>query len=178
MNNDQSVLLVAACQSGDVRAFDELIRQFEKPVFNVALRMLNDHEEARDVTQTVFMKAFEKLDLYDDSYRFFSWIYRIAVNECINNQAARRQQATLEPDLQSSDSPERNAGRDELHRDIQNALMSLSSEHRSVVILKHLLGFSYQEISDILEVPEKTVKSRLYDGRERLRGMLSREALL
>jgi RNA polymerase sigma-70 factor (ECF subfamily) len=56
--------------------------------------------------------------------------------------------------------------------------MSISSEHRSVVILKHLLGFSYQEISDILEVPEKTVKSRLYDGRERLRGLLNREALL
>jgi RNA polymerase sigma-70 factor (ECF subfamily) len=140
--------------------------------------MLNDYEEARDVTQTAFMKAFEKLDQFDASHKFFSWIYRIAINECINCQSARHHEAQLEPGFQGTDDPEQNAGRDELHQGLQDALMTLSPEHRSVVVLKHLLGFSYEEISDILEVPEKTVKSRLHDGRERLRTLVDRGAFL
>jgi len=178
MDNDQCNLLVAACRKGNRQAFDELLSQFEKPVFNAVFRMLNDYEEARDVTQTAFMKAFEKLDQFDASHKFFSWIYRIAINECINYQAARRHEAKLEPDVQGIDNPEQNAGRDELHQELQDALMTLSPEHRSVVVLKHLLGFSYEEISDILEVPEKTVKSRLHDGRKRLRTLVDRGAFL
>jgi RNA polymerase sigma-70 factor (ECF subfamily) len=178
MNNDQCNLLVTACRNGDRRAFDSLLGEFEKPVFNAVFRMLSDYEEARDVTQTAFMKAFEKLDQFDASHKFFSWIYRIAINECINSQSARRPEATVEPGLQGSDDPEQNVCRDELQRGLQDALMTLSTEHRSVVVLKHVLGFSYEEISDILEVPEKTVKSRLHDGRERLRGQLDRKAFL
>jgi len=178
MNNDQCNALVAACRNGDRQAFDELLSQFEKPVFNAVSRMLSDYEEAQDVTQTAFMKAFEKLDQFDASHKFCSWIYRIAINECINYRAARRHEADLEPGLQGTDNPERNAGRAELHQGLQEALMRLSPEHRSVVVLKHLLGFSYEEISDILEVPEKTVKSRLHDGRERLRALLDQEAFL
>jgi RNA polymerase sigma-70 factor (ECF subfamily) len=181
MNNDECKLLVTACRNGDRRAFDELLSEFEKPVFNAVFRMLNNYEEARDVTQTVFMKAFEKLDQFDVSHKFFSWIYRIAINESINCQSARRHQVSLEPDLlepdlQGPDNPEQDAAQNELHQGLLDALMTLSSEHRSVVVLKHFLGFSYDEISDILEIPEKTVKSRLHDGRERLRCRLDRGA--
>lgn len=179
MRNEQSDALVTACLKGDRQAFDRLVCEFEKPVFNVAFRMLNNVEEARDVTQNVFMKAFEKLEMYDKSYQFFSWIYRIAINESINCRTARRPQDTLDPNLGGGrDNPEQNAQQDELHRGLQDALMHISENHRSVIVLRDVLGFSYQEISDILELPQKTVKSRLYDARERLRALLDREAYL
>jgi RNA polymerase sigma-70 factor (ECF subfamily) len=178
MNNDQCILLVAACRKGSRQAFDELLSEFEKPVFNAAFRMLHNYEEAQDVTQTTFMRAFEKHEQFDDSRKFFSWIYRIAINECINSRSVRRPQATLEANLQDTDDLEKNVGQIELHKELEEALMALSNEHRSVVVLKHFLGFSYEEISDILEVPEKTVKSRLHDGREHLRDALDRSAFL
>lgn len=178
MRNEQCKALVTACRNGNRQAFDQLLGEFEKPVFNTVFRMLNNYEEARDVTQTVFMKAFEKLELYDESHKFFSWIYRIAVNESINYQSARKPQDALGADLSGADNPEQNAAREQLHEGLQDALMSISIEYRSVVILKHVLGFSYQEIGDILELPTKTVKSRLHDGRERLRVLLDQEAFL
>ena len=178
MRNEQSDALVTACLNGDRHAFDRLVCEYEKPVFNVVFRMLNNYEEARDVTQNVFMKAFEKLRLYDNSFEFFSWIYRIAINESINFRTARRPQDTLDPNLGGRDNPEQNAQQDELHEGIQDALMNISANYRSVIVLKDLLGFSYQEIGDILELPQTTVKSRLYDAREQLRTLLDREAYL
>ena len=80
MNEDGDRLLVQRCREGDRRAFEALVGQYEKPVFNAALRMLRNPEDARDVTQTVFLKAFEHLADYDPKYRFYSWIYRIALN--------------------------------------------------------------------------------------------------
>jgi len=178
MNKDQCNELVAACRRGERQAFDSLVSLFEKPVFNAVYRMLHNYEEARDVTQTVFMKAFEKIDSYDESYKFFSWIYRIAINESINFQATKKEFAPLDPGIQADDDPERDAKHNELGKELQAALMSISEEQRSVVILKYIMGFSYGEIADVLELPEKTVKSRLYDARERLKGRLNREALL
>jgi RNA polymerase sigma-70 factor (ECF subfamily) len=176
MDDSQSVALVAAGKRGDRKALDALVTLYQKPVFNAVYRMLNNVEEARDVTQTVFLKVFENLHSYDESYKFFSWIYRIAINEAINQQTGRKEYGQLQDDMEGREDPQRDAGHHEMKQGIEVALMKISADHRSVIVLKHLLDFSYQEISEILGLPEKTVKSRLYDARDRLRELLKKES--
>ena len=84
MSNDNDADLVQECRKGNRKAFESLLDRYEKPVYNAAFRILCSYEDAMDVTQTVFLKAFEHLDRFDPKYKFFSWIYRIAINESIN----------------------------------------------------------------------------------------------
>ena len=158
---------------GDQTAFETLLVRYEKPVFNAAYRMLNDVEDARDVTQTVFLKAYEKLDGFNPQYRFFSWIYRIALNESIDALKARQRTDNLanEPAAESG-GPEDETSRAQQRRQLQAALMTLKTEYRTVIVLKHFLDCNYLEISEVLEIPEKTVKSRLYSGRQLLKDAL------
>jgi RNA polymerase sigma-70 factor (ECF subfamily) len=178
MKDDQSRQLVAACKNGDRKAFDALVHLYQKPVFNAVYRMLNNVEEARDVTQTVFLKVYENLHGYDESYKFFSWIYRIAINEAINQQAGQKDHEPLDESMESRDDPQGDVNRQEMQQEVQDTLMKISADHRSVIVLKHLLGFSYQEISEILKLPEKTVKSRLYEARDRMRELLIKDSFL
>jgi RNA polymerase sigma-70 factor (ECF subfamily) len=170
MKEDNDGELVRRCCSGDRGAFEALVLRYEKPVFNAALRMLHDREEARDVTQTVFLKAYEHLAEYDPSRRFYSWIYRIALNESINTLHRRRPRAAL--DLEMADGA---PGPDDAVRSLQlgdgmsAAIMSLSDEYRAVVVLRHFLDCSYEDMATILEIPEKTVKSRLFSARQLLK---------
>ncbi len=171
--------LVTQCRSGDRRAFETLVQRYERPIFNAAYRMVDSLDDARDVTQTVFLKAFEKLDSFDPHYRFYSWIYRIALNESINLLNGRKY-VTADSDEQASDwkSPEENLRTSQVCDRVQDALKTISSEYRSVIILKHFLGCSYSDISLILQVEEKTVKSRLFTARQRLREALSDSELI
>jgi len=160
--------------NGDRRAFESLLAQYEKPVFNAAFRMLNSRDDARDVTQTVFLKVFENFDSYDPSRRFFSWIYRITLNESINwlGKTNRLEPLRFEA-VDEGKSPEQEVDSANLSRDVQAALMSITTDYRTVVILKHFLGCSYVEISQILEIPETRVKSRLYSARQLLKDALT-----
>lgn len=163
-------MLMERCAKGDRRAFETLLTRYQKPVYNAAYRMLHSPDDARDVTQTVFLKVFEHLDQFDPQRRFFSWVYRITLNESINWLKRANRFGPVADDIQdSSDGPERAAGNEQLGEGMQAALMTISADYRQVVILKHVLGCSYREISDILEIPEKTVKSRLYSARQLLR---------
>jgi RNA polymerase sigma-70 factor (ECF subfamily) len=131
--------------------------------------MLGDVQDAEDVMQTVFDNAFLKLRTYDPRYRFFSWIYRMTVNESLNLLKRRKRTVTLEDQLAipaSGSAADRAA---EAEDRIGKALMCLNPDDRAVVVLKHFVSFSYQEIADVLEIPVKTVKSRLFTARERLR---------
>jgi RNA polymerase sigma-70 factor (ECF subfamily) len=141
-------------------------------VYNVALRMLGNVQDAEDVTQTVFGNAFSALDTYDPKYRFFSWIYRMAVNESLNTLKRRREVVSLDGTFEvAADSSEsENAAAAE--ESISRALLDLKPDDRAVVVLRHFVSFSYEEISDVLDVPVKTVKSRLFTARERLRQSL------
>lgn len=169
--------LVRRCVAGDADAFEPLVARYERPIFNVALRMVGDHEDARDLTQTTFVNAFEKLRSYDSRHRFFSWIYRIAINECLNFRARRRSGEALDPMLPSPGrDPEHAAAASELEVRIQAALLELPAPQRLVVVLRHFMDLSYGEISAVLLVPEKTVKSRLYSARERLGAILEEPA--
>lgn len=143
--------------------------RYQQHLFNVALRMLHDVQDAEDVTQTVFLNVFRQLGTYDPKYRFFSWIYRMTVNESLNVLKRRKPAVTLEdePDIAAPGAAPDGAA--EVEDRVGRALLSLKPDDRAVVVLKHFVSFSYQEIADVLEIPVKTVKSRLFTARERLR---------
>lgn len=171
--------LVRGCLDGDVRAFGTLVDRYQKAIFNAALRMVSDFEEAKDIAQNVFLKAYENLPSYDPTYRFYSWIYRIAVNESINHLHRRNRTEPMEGEWESAQrGPEEAFANAELGRVVQDALMTLKSDYRSVVVLRHFLDCSYEEMSQILQVPEKTVKSRLFTARQLLKDVLQRKGAL
>ena len=170
-------ILVRRCLEGDSIGFEGLLQRYEKPVFNVALRMVGDRDEARDVTQAVFFKVFRSLTSFDPGQRFFSWVYRIAVNESLNALGRRRTadpldayalQDTRRDPAESAEAAERGIA-------VRKALMSLAPDHRAVIVLRHFAECSYAEIAQILDLPEKTVKSRLFTARQQLKqGLVAR----
>ena len=170
-NDDLDRSLVRRFLDGERAAGDELVNRFHRSVFNVALRMLGNVQDAEDVTQTVFGNAFEALDTYDPKYRFFSWIYRMTVNESLNTQNRRRNMVSLDGSFDVP-APAMSHSASEAEDRVGKALMELKPDDRAVVVLKHFVSFSYEEISDVLGVPVKTVKSRLFTARERLRQSL------
>ena len=178
MNSENDRELIENCMNGDRQAIEALLFRYEKPVYNAAYRMLNSSEDARDVTQTVFLKVIEKLDSYDPQYRFFSWIYRIALNESINclKKQNRLDAFDREP-ISQANGPEEQTGADQVSQGMQTALMTIQAEYRTVIVLKHFADCSYTEISQILDLSEKKVKSRLYTGRQLLKDALTKSGM-
>jgi RNA polymerase sigma-70 factor, ECF subfamily len=173
MNEDSDGLLVQRCRGGDRRAFETLVDRYQKPVFNAALRMLRNPEDARDVAQTVFLKVFEHLADYDPKFRFYSWIYRIALNESINVLDRRhRHEPIVGDEVDDRRGAEDEIGSMQTGVRVQRALMSIKPEYRSVIVLKHFLDLSYEDIGQVLGLPEKTVKSRLFTARQLLKDAL------
>jgi RNA polymerase sigma-70 factor (ECF subfamily) len=162
--------IVARCLEGDIQAFGTLVERYQRVLYNLSLRMTGSPEDARDASQTAFLKAWEKLASFDPQYRFFSWIYRIAVNECLNQLNRRRRVEPLDTHLElpSGEDASSTLRAREASERVQAALLRLTPEHREVVILRHFLEMPYGEIADTLTIPEKTVKSRLYEARQRL----------
>lgn len=173
MNEEDDSALVLRSREGDRDAFERLVIRYQKPVFNVALRMLRNRQDAMDVAQTSFLKAFEHLGDFDPAYRFYSWLYRIAINESLNAIALRRPTGAL--DANKGDDalgPDRAAEGEQTLQAIEDALMHISPELRTVIILRHITQLSYEDIAQTLGLPQKTVKSRLHSARERLREYL------
>jgi RNA polymerase sigma-70 factor (ECF subfamily) len=134
--------------------------------------MLGNPDAANDAAQNAFVKAYQKLDTFDPTRRFFSWIYRILVNECLNARRDQRPEQPLSTDLPSTDTPADLFEVAERRERVQAAILALPMEYREVIVLKHYTGLSYEEIAATLHVPAKTVKSRLYSAKERLAAML------
>jgi RNA polymerase sigma-70 factor (ECF subfamily) len=173
MVDSRDFALVERCRKGDRQAFEALIREYQKPVYNAAYRILGNPDDAADATQAAFLKAFEHLDRYDPSYKFFSWIYRIAINESINQRKRNRDQQLLDDNHAAADGgPDSTAEADDLASGIQDGLMALNDDYRTVVVLRHFSDLSYRQISEVLEIPEKTVKSRLYSARQLMKDRL------
>jgi RNA polymerase sigma-70 factor (ECF subfamily) len=166
---------VAQCLVGDASAFERLVAKHHKVVFNVALRMVGDYEEARDVTQATFVKAWEKLASFDPSHRFFSWLYRIMINHSLDLIERRRRQVPLDPKLRSSARPDHDFEASERAAWVQGAIARLPRESREVLVLRHFAELSYQEMAETLAIPEKTVKSRLFEARQKLGELLGAE---
>jgi RNA polymerase sigma-70 factor (ECF subfamily) len=170
-NDDLDRALVHRYLDGERAAGEELVNRFHRSVYNVALRMLGNVQDAEDVTQTVFGNAFSALDSYDPKYRFFSWIYRMTVNESLNTLKRRRDVVSLDASFDAPADGEAESAA-EAEESVGRALLELKPDDRAVVVLRHFVSFSYEEISDVLGVPVKTVKSRLFTARERLRQSL------
>ena len=164
--------LVTRSLGGDQAAFGVLVERYQRPLYTVAYRMLSNPDDARDATQTAFVKAYERLSTFDSNLRFFSWIYRIVINECLNLLRNRRPEEALTPALAASGSPFETAVSHEQRAQVQAALLQLSPDYRAVVVLRHFGGLSYDEMASALGVPAKTVKSRLHTARQRLGELL------
>lgn len=172
VRSEDDGVLVAETLRGDTEAFRPLVERYQRVLFTVALRMLGDREDALDAAQTAFAKAYEKLATYDRRHKFFSWLYRILLNECLNVRRGQRERAPLDPELAGTDNPQRSASLAELRTQVQAALAQLPKEQQTVVVLRHFAQMSYQEIEETLDIPETTVKSRLYEARQRLGQLL------
>lgn len=154
---------------GNISSFEVLIDRYQKTILNMMLRMVGDFETAKDLTQDVFVKAFEKMGGFDFKFRFFSWIYRIAVNEAINWNRKKPMTESLgkfypiEPGGSASIATETKSNL--LHRELQK----LNADYRVLVLLKYYCGLSYAEITETTSIPVKKVRSRLFIAREQLR---------
>jgi len=171
-DGNDDVVLVERCLRGDMDAFRPLVERYERVLFGVALRMLGDEDEATDAAQNAFVRGYQKLETYDRTHKFFSWLYRILVNECLNVRRARRVQVPLGVSLAAPDDTYRTTEQAEIRVAVQSALLRLPVPNREVVVLRHFAGLSYHEIAETLDVPEKTVKSRLYEARQQLGDLL------
>jgi RNA polymerase sigma-70 factor (ECF subfamily) len=171
--------LVKRCLSGSEEAFETLVDRYQKVVFNVAYRMVGDFDAAEDITQSVFVKGFEKMTSYNPKFKFFSWLYRIAINESLNHIKQQKRMEALNPNIVSKEkSPEQQYGETEISRKVEEALMGLDPKYRIVLVLRHFRDCSYQEMSQVLQIPEKTVKSRLFTARQLLRSLLVERGIL
>jgi RNA polymerase sigma-70 factor, ECF subfamily len=171
--NESDETLVERCLAGDQAAFEGLVMRYQRGLFNVALRLLGSYEDARDCTQTAFVKAYEHLDTFDVTQRFFSWVYRILRNECLNTLRARRPSEPVSLEWAAAGMPSDSLMAGERQRAVQTALLGLTADYREVIVLRHFTELSYDDIAVALGIPVKTVKSRLYSARQRLGELLA-----
>jgi len=180
--------LLTRCRLGDAAAFTRLVALHERMVFNLAARLLGDTEEARDISQDVFLQVYRTLDRFEGRSSLKTWIYRIVVNLCQNRRRWwRRRKRSLSCPLEdltqsdeagvvrdrpTGDGPHERIERRDVGRRVQKALLSLSFEHRTVLLLREVEGLSCDEIARAIAVSSGTVKSRLSRARDALRRSL------
>ncbi len=175
--------LVARSKTGDTESFNQLVKRWERPIFALAYRTLGREEDARDVTQETFLRAFRALSGFKGDAKFSSWLYRIALNLCRDwMRKERRAPVVAVPegveveDLAAERGPietvEDLAARAELGREVARAMEHLPVEQRQAIILKEYHGLTFQEIADLMRCPLSTVKTRVYQGLATLRKQL------
>ena len=171
--------LVRRCLTGDIKAFETILARYQKPVFNIALRVLSNTADAADVTQSTFIKAYEKLNSYDSRYKFFSWLYRIAINTSLNFLEQKKRSDLLgDEDVSDGNRLEEELHAAERAEKLEDAILSLPVEYRVVIVLRHFHDLSYEEMGMIIDLPEKTVKSRLFTARQMLKETLTKAGLM
>jgi RNA polymerase sigma-70 factor (ECF subfamily) len=171
-------ILVSRCLNGDAGAYEALVEKYYKIIFRLARKLLRNYDDAEEITQSVFVKAYENLNKYNPKYKFFSWLYRITVNETINFSRKKNYTEQLSEGLTNNeDNPDEIYNRNDLGEKIQDALMEIDMLYRIPLVLKHFLNYSYKELSDLLGIPEKTVKSRLFTGRQLLKDILIKKSV-
>jgi RNA polymerase sigma-70 factor (ECF subfamily) len=184
---DEDLALVRRAQREDTAAYDELIRRHQERVYATVYHMTSNHEDANDLAQESFIKAYQALKSFKGGSSFYTWLYRIAVNKTINflKQRKNRQHMSLndidfnaehDPDLValiSDKTPRRDASLTELQEKLNAALLKLSEPHRLVVVLHDVQGMSHEEIAKVMDCNIGTVRSRLFYARQQLQGFLA-----
>ena len=180
--------LVERSIGGDLDSFNQLVLRWERPIYALAYRVLGREEDARDVTQEAFLRAFRSLPGFKGQAKFSSWLYRIALNLC-HDAIRRERRAPFAPMPEDVDSLERVALRDEpesveqiltrsdMGRRAAQAMDLLSDDQRTAIVLKEYQGLTFQEIAELLGCPVSTVKTRLYQGLTVLRRELERQGV-
>lgn len=184
----EDVDLVRASQDGSLAAFDELIRRYQQRVYATVYHMTSNHEDADDLTQESFIKAFKALKRFKGDSSFYTWVYRIAVNRTINFLKQRKRKSyhmsLNDMDLQvekhadllmfiSDKTPRRDVRLNELQEQMNKAMQKLSETHRLTVTLHDIQGMSHEEIGKIMDCNTGTVRSRLFYARQQLQALLS-----
>jgi RNA polymerase sigma factor (sigma-70 family) len=180
--------LVRLAQSGDANAFDELVVRYQERIYALVYHMTSNHEDAGDLAQEAFVKAWKALRNFKGDSSFYTWVYRIAVNHTLNHLKTRRARtqhlslndldfnAEHDPDLVqliSHKNPRRDINLRELGERLNDAMQKLSEEHRTVVTLHDIQGMPHDEIAKILECNPGTVRSRLFYARQQLQAWLA-----
>ncbi len=179
--------LVKQARRGDFAAYDELVKRYQQRIYATIYHMTSNHEDANDLAQESFIKAFQALPSFKGGSTFYTWLYRIAVNKTINflKQRKNRQHMSLndldfnaehDPDLMaliSDKTPVREVGLTELQQKLNEALLKLSEPHRMVVVLHDVQGVSHDEIAEMMNCNIGTVRSRLFYARQQLQGFLA-----
>jgi len=179
--------LVRQARDGDLQAYDELVQRYQERIYATIYHMTSNHEDANDLAQETFIKAFQALRSFKGGSSFYTWVYRIAVNKTINFLKQRRHKGHMslneldfnaenDPDLValvSDKTPQRDAGLNELKKKLNEAMQRLSEPHRLVVTLHDVQGLPHEEIAEIMECNIGTVRSRLFYARQQLQGFLA-----
>ena len=179
--------LVKRARKGDLAAYDDLVRRYQERIYATVYHMTSNHEDANDLAQEAFIKAFQALKSFKGGSSFYTWVYRIAVNKTINflKQRKNRSQMSLDdldfnaehdPDLValiSDKTPRREVALAELQEKLNAAMQKLSEPHRLAVTLHDVQGLSHEEIAKIMECNVGTVRSRLFYARQQLQAILS-----
>lgn len=183
--------LVQRARSGDERAFRLLVERYQKKVYAVALGMVKDREEAMDVVQEAFVKVHRSLESFKSDATFYTWLYRITVNVCIDvirrRGAARSETVEFDEHIahdlaeanlgavssQLGNNPEKAVLQREVGEKIQAALEQIPEKHRAILLLRELDGLSYEELAQALDIPKGTVMSRLFHARAKVQKLLS-----
>ncbi len=182
-------ILVERATGGDAEAFEALLSAYEKGVYNLAYRLVSDREDAMDIVQEVFLKAFQALPRFRGDSRFSTWLHRVCVNACLDflRKKQRTQTYSLDEPLKAGDPSTTREVRDDgvatedavetksLSDEVLGALSRVDEAHRTIVILADVRGYSYQETADILGLSIGTVKSRLHRARNALRKCIHAE---
>jgi len=182
--------LVRRARHGDLQAYDELVRRYQERIYATIYHMTSNHEDANDLAQESFIKAYQALKSFKGGSSFYTWLYRIAVNKTINflKQRKNKHHYSLNdldfntehnPDLValiSEKTPLRDVGLTELQKKLNEALLKLSEPHRLVVVLHDVQGQSHEEIAEIMDCNIGTVRSRLFYARQQLQGYLAEYA--
>lgn len=188
MTREQEALTVQRVLDGDVNEYEKLVLEYQKNVYNLALRMTGDAEDAADMAQEAFIKAYNSLASYRGDSRFSVWLYRIVSNVCLDFLRARKRRQTVslsvvddegeETELEISDesaSPEKLLERSMTRDAVRRGLQELTPEYRQILILRELQGMSYDEIAETLGLESGTVKSRIFRARKKLCTFLVRD---
>ena len=178
--------LVESCRGGDTAAFDRLVLKYEDRVYSLAYRLTGNPDDALDVAQEAFMKAFQSIGRFQGCSSFYTWIYRITANTAVSRRRYRTarpktvslggivegERGALPSDPNQAD-PAEDASQADLVRLVEEAIKRLDDEHRVVIVLRDIEGRNYEEIGEIIDCPQGTVKSRLHRARRMLRDILS-----
>ncbi len=176
--------LVAEALNGNDDAFRVIVERYQKPVFNMAFRMCGDYDEAADLTQEAFLQVYRVLDKYDDSKKFFSWMYRVSHNICVNVLNKKPKNVVAMDEIQENKlysedplaQPEKYYSNRELRQNIDEAIMNLPETYHDVIYMRFVHSLSYQEIADALGLPISTIETRIYRGKALLQKALKEYA--